>query len=229
MEEQEVSYVDTGRDPMPMEAGQGHIRSAVPRGARFLAWRSERPRDPPADARRRRPAHRAPARQSGKPRPVRARPLGRLLHDRGTAGANPGASEHLYGIVDVDGELAGIVSLLNLVRGPFRSANVGYWVDDGRRGRGLATGAVQDVAERAFGELGLHRLEAYARGQRHPRSASSRRHASPGSGLAPRYLHIAGAWRVPCSSSGPWRIEEGGIVGADGRRDGSRVRALHRG
>ena len=106
-----------------------------------------------------------------------------------------GSSEHLYAIVDVDGELAGIVSLSNLVRGPFRSASVGYWVDDGRRGRGLATGAVHDVAELAFGELGLHRLEAATlvdnlASQRVLEKAHFTR-----IGLAPRYLRIAGAWR----------------------------------
>jgi [ribosomal protein S5]-alanine N-acetyltransferase len=106
-----------------------------------------------------------------------------------------GSSEHLYAIVDVDGELAGIVSLSNLVRGPFRSANVGYWVDDGRRGRGLATGAVNDVAELAFRELGLHRLEAATLVDNVASQRVLEKARFARIGLAPRYLHIAGAWR----------------------------------
>ena len=106
-----------------------------------------------------------------------------------------GSSEHLYAIVDVDGELAGIVSLSNVVRGPFRSANVGYWVDDGRRGRGLATGAVHDVAELAFGELGLHRLEAATLVDNVASQRVLEKARFARIGLAPRYLHIAGAWR----------------------------------
>ena len=68
-------------------------------------------------------------------------------------------SDHVYGILDADA-LAGTITLSNLVGDPFRSASVGYWVDDARRGRGLATNAVAAIAQLAFGELELHRLEA---------------------------------------------------------------------
>ena len=71
----------------------------------------------------------------------------------------PRSSEHLYGIIE-DDVLVGVVTLSTVVRGPFQSATVGYWVDEARRGRGVATRAVGAVAELAFGELGLHRLEA---------------------------------------------------------------------
>jgi ribosomal-protein-alanine N-acetyltransferase len=105
------------------------------------------------------------------------------------------SSEHLYAIVDVDGELAGTVALSNLVRDPFRSASVGYWVDDARRGRGLATGAVHDIAELAFGELGLHRLEAATLVDNVASQRVLEKNRFTRIGLAPRYLHIAGAWR----------------------------------
>ena len=68
-------------------------------------------------------------------------------------------SDHVYGILDADA-VAGTITLSNLVGDPFNSATVGYWVDDARRGRGLATNAVAAIAELAFGELQLHRLEA---------------------------------------------------------------------
>ena len=44
-------------------------------------------------------------------------------------------SDHVYGILDADC-LAGTITLSNLVGDPFKSATVGYWVDDARRGRG---------------------------------------------------------------------------------------------
>jgi ribosomal-protein-alanine N-acetyltransferase len=105
------------------------------------------------------------------------------------------SAEHLYGIVDEDGELAGTVALSNLSRGPFRSATVGYWVDDARRGRGLATGAVLAVAELAFGDLALHRLEAATLVDNLASQRVLEKARFTRIGLAPRYLHIAGAWR----------------------------------
>ena len=99
-----------------------------------------------------------------------------------------------YAILD-DGALAGTITLSNLSRGFFQSANVGYWVDEARNGRGLATQAVADVVERAFGELGLHRLEA---GTLVDNVASQRvleRNGFERIGLARSYLLIAGEWR----------------------------------
>ena len=99
-----------------------------------------------------------------------------------------------FAILD-DGELAGVVALSNVVYGAFRSANLGYWVDAGRNGRGLATRAVGAVAEHAFGLLRLHRLEA---GTLVDNVASQRVLEKNGFeliGLARNYLHIGGDWR----------------------------------
>ena len=99
-----------------------------------------------------------------------------------------------FAILD-DGELAGVVALSNVVYDAFRSANLGYWVDAGRNGRGLATRAVGALAERAFGSLGLHRLEA---GTLVDNVASQRVLEKNGFeliGLARNYLHIGGDWR----------------------------------
>jgi ribosomal-protein-alanine N-acetyltransferase len=104
------------------------------------------------------------------------------------------AHEQLFAILDGEA-IAGTIALSNVVRGAFRSANVGYWVDRARNGRGLATAAVAAVAETAFGELGLHRLEA---GTLVDNAASRRvleRNRFTRIGVAPRYLHIGGAWR----------------------------------
>jgi ribosomal-protein-alanine N-acetyltransferase len=56
--------------------------------------------------------------------------------------------------------IAGRINLTDVIRGPLQLANVGYFVDRRCNGRGLATAAVAAVVEFAFGEAGLHRLEA---------------------------------------------------------------------
>jgi ribosomal-protein-alanine N-acetyltransferase len=99
-----------------------------------------------------------------------------------------------FAILD-GGELAGMIALSNVVYGAFRSANLGYWVDAKRNGRGLATRAVAALAEHAFGSLGLHRLEA---GTLVDNPASQRVLEKNGFelvGLARNYLHIGGEWR----------------------------------
>jgi ribosomal-protein-alanine N-acetyltransferase len=104
------------------------------------------------------------------------------------------AAEHLCGIVD-HGALVGTISLSNVVPAPFESATLGYWVAAEHRRRGLATKAVAAVAGRAFGELGLHRLEAATLVDNVASQHVLERNGFTRIGLAPRYLHIAGAWR----------------------------------
>jgi [ribosomal protein S5]-alanine N-acetyltransferase len=104
------------------------------------------------------------------------------------------AAEHLYGIFD-EGRLAGAVQISNVTRGPFQSATLGYWVDDARRGRGLASRAVAAAVERAFGALELHRLEAATLLDNVASQRVLEKNAFTRIGLAPGYLRIAGAWR----------------------------------
>lgn len=99
-----------------------------------------------------------------------------------------------FAILDA-GELAGTISLSNVVYDAFRSADLGYWVDARRRGRGLATRAVAAIVEHAFGALGLHRVQA---GTLVDNVASQRvleKNRFELIGLARNYLHIGGAWR----------------------------------
>jgi ribosomal-protein-alanine N-acetyltransferase len=93
------------------------------------------------------------------------------------------------------GEVAGRVTLNHIVRGPFRSASVGYWVDAGQRGRGLATAAVASVKAVAFGELGLHRLEAGTLLSNVASQRVLRRNGFAPFGVAQDYLHIGGRWQ----------------------------------
>jgi ribosomal-protein-alanine N-acetyltransferase len=100
-----------------------------------------------------------------------------------------------YAILDEDA-IAGTVALSNVVHGAFRNANLGYWVDQGRNGRGLASGAVAEMVEQvAFGELGLHRVEAGTLVANIGSQRVLEKNRFTRIGVAPRYLLIAGAWQ----------------------------------
>ena len=102
--------------------------------------------------------------------------------------------QQAFAILD-GSRIAGTVALSHIARGPFQSANLGYWVAQDVNNRGLATKAVGEVVEIAFDELGLHRLEA---GTQVDNAASRRvleKNGFEPIGLARRYLLIAGEWR----------------------------------
>jgi ribosomal-protein-alanine N-acetyltransferase len=98
-------------------------------------------------------------------------------------------------MVTWDGELAGQLTINNLVRGALRSAQIGYWVDQERAGRGIITTAVALATDHCFGPVGLHRVEIDIR----PENAPSRRVVAKlgfrEEGYLVRYLDIDGAWR----------------------------------
>jgi [ribosomal protein S5]-alanine N-acetyltransferase len=97
--------------------------------------------------------------------------------------------------MDLDGELVGTISVSNVVRGVFRSASIGYGVAEQHNGRGIASRAVALVTDWAFGDCGLHRLEA---GTLLDNGASQRVLARNGFrliGISPRYLELDGGWR----------------------------------
>ena len=102
--------------------------------------------------------------------------------------------KHAFAILDGE-QIAGTLSLSNVVRGPLQSANLGYWVAAKANGRGVATKAVGELIPIAFGELGLHRLEA---GTLVDNVASQRvlqKNGFEQIGIARGYLHIGGEWR----------------------------------
>ena len=93
------------------------------------------------------------------------------------------------------GTLVGWVSVTNVVRGPFRSANLGYAVAQEANGRGIATHAVGEVCDWAFGEAGLHRLEAGTLLDNHGSQRVLAKNGFERIGIARRYLLINGEWR----------------------------------
>ncbi|MDA5285865.1 GNAT family N-acetyltransferase [Streptomyces sp. NPDC054904] len=114
--------------------------------------------------------------------------VGALLADRDAGRALP------Y-VLTAAGDPIGTINLGSIVHGPLCSGGIGYWVDRAWAGKGLATAAVEEVCRIARDEAGLHRVEA---GTLVDNLASQRVLAKAGFteyGLAPRFLHINGAWR----------------------------------
>ena len=121
---------------------------------------------------------------------------------------------------------AGEINLSNVVRGAFRSAHVGYWMDEARAGHGYIPEALVAVCRFAFDELDLHRLQVSIV----PRNARSRRVVEKlefrCEGLAERYLEIAGVWEDHLRyavTAEEWCVRRAELVGVwlDGRSTGT--------
>jgi ribosomal-protein-alanine N-acetyltransferase len=96
----------------------------------------------------------------------------------------------------VEGDrIVGAITLNDIVPGPFRSASLGYWLAVDAVGRGLATRAVEAVAEIADTELRLHRIEASTLTNNVASQRVLGRAGFQQIGFAPTYLHIAGRWQ----------------------------------
>ncbi|CAN5360712.1 GNAT family N-acetyltransferase [soil metagenome] len=98
-------------------------------------------------------------------------------------------------IVDDSGHVVGRITLNGITRGPFQSCSLGYWLSASHNGRGLATAAVRDMMRVAFDELGLHRIQAGTLRHNVRSQRVLERNGFVRFGVAPAYLHIAGAWQ----------------------------------
>jgi len=98
-------------------------------------------------------------------------------------------------VIEHDEQIVGMASLSGIARGPAQTANLGYWVAQAVNGRGFAIHAVRLILDVAFGELGLHRVQA---GTLLHNVGSQRvlEHNRFGRiGVANSYLKIAGEWQ----------------------------------
>lgn len=98
-------------------------------------------------------------------------------------------------ILDDAKGIVGRITLNNIVRGPFQSCSVGYWVSGPDNGRGLASAALRDMMRVAFEELGLHRIQAGALLHNVRSQRVLERNGFVRYGVAPAYLNIAGVWQ----------------------------------
>jgi len=122
-------------------------------------------------------------------RPSSFRALVWRLHQQARAGTTyPFA-------IEVDGRFAGQVTVNNIVRGSAQFASIGYWLDQRYAGHGIMPRAVAMAIDHCFSTVGLHRVEVCIR----PENTNSLRIVEKLGlrevGLAPRFLHIDGAWR----------------------------------
>jgi ribosomal-protein-alanine N-acetyltransferase len=98
-------------------------------------------------------------------------------------------------VIESDGDVVGRILLNGIVRGALQSASVGYWVEEQRSGRGIASRALGLVIGHAFGELGLHRLQAETTLTNAASARILERAGFEQYGVAPDYLRIAGRWQ----------------------------------
>ncbi|HEU5214401.1 MAG TPA: GNAT family protein [Gaiellaceae bacterium] len=101
---------------------------------------------------------------------------------------------HPFAILD-DGAIAGTINLFNIVRESLQSGTIGYWVDHAHNGRGLATGAVGEILDYAFGELQLHRVEAATLVDNVSSQRVLEKNGFERIGLARKFLRIDDDWR----------------------------------
>lgn len=93
------------------------------------------------------------------------------------------------------GAIVGGVNINNIVHARFQSAALGYWAYAGTAGRGYMSEGLRLVLRYAFGELGLHRLEANIQPGNTASIRLVKRNGFRYEGTSPDYLFISGAWR----------------------------------
>ena len=92
------------------------------------------------------------------------------------------------------GRLVGVVNINEIVAGAFQRLS-GLLRHVRFRGSGMMGEALRATAELAFGELGLHRLEANVQPANTASIALLRRAGFRKEGFSPRHLRIDGQWR----------------------------------
>jgi ribosomal-protein-alanine N-acetyltransferase len=93
------------------------------------------------------------------------------------------------------GDLVGIFTVSQIVRGYFQSAYLGYYAGARHAGKGLMRESMELVLDYAFGTLALHRIEANIQPGNAPSIALARGAGFRLEGFSPRYLLIGGRWR----------------------------------
>ncbi|HEY0835006.1 MAG TPA: GNAT family protein, partial [Azospirillum sp.] len=91
--------------------------------------------------------------------------------------------------------LVGGLGLSNVRRGVAQMATLGYWVGQPYARRGHVSGATRLVLDFAFGQLGLHRVEAACLPTNEASRGLLEKVGFTHEGYARGYLRIDGAWR----------------------------------
>jgi ribosomal-protein-alanine N-acetyltransferase len=91
--------------------------------------------------------------------------------------------------------LLGAVSLSNVRRGVAQTATLGYWIGQLHARQGHMTAAVAALLPFAYGQLGLHRVEAACLPTNEASIRLLEKSGFEREGFARRYLKINGDWR----------------------------------
>ncbi|NYE94619.1 ribosomal-protein-alanine N-acetyltransferase [Psychromicrobium silvestre] len=91
--------------------------------------------------------------------------------------------------------IIGTVTVTGIVRGPFMSGNLGYWIDRNVQGRGQMSTVVAQVCRIVAEEYGLHRLQAGTLLHNQASQRVLRRNGFEAIGVARNYLKIDGRWQ----------------------------------
>ena len=117
-----------------------------------------------------------------------------------------------------DDGLAGVYNLSQIVYGQFGNAYLGYYAFEPYAGRGLMRAGIELLLDLAFGELGLHRVQANIQPDNVASIALVRGAGFRREGFSPRYLMIRGEWRD--HEQWAMTVEERGSTSVRTRRDG---------
>jgi ribosomal-protein-alanine N-acetyltransferase len=89
----------------------------------------------------------------------------------------------------------GYVNISNIVRSDFQSGHLGFGAFASHAGQGFMTRGLAAVLGMAFGDLGLHRVEANIQPANRRSIGLVRRLGFEKEGVSPSYLMVGGEWR----------------------------------
>jgi [ribosomal protein S5]-alanine N-acetyltransferase len=93
------------------------------------------------------------------------------------------------------GHLLGAITASNVRRGVAQMCSVGYWIGQPFARQGYMSEALKTLTDHAFGNLGLHRVEAACLPSNTASIGLLRRNGFAQEGVAVKYLQIAGKWQ----------------------------------
>jgi [ribosomal protein S5]-alanine N-acetyltransferase len=99
-----------------------------------------------------------------------------------------------YWVVTEDNEIAGVITISEIVRGPFCSGYLGYYGFAPHSGKGYMTRGLAAVLSDVFRLHRLHRLEANIQPENQSSRALAQRLGFRLEGVSPRYLKVGGRW-----------------------------------
>ena len=94
-----------------------------------------------------------------------------------------------------DDAIVGFFNLSQIARGSLQSAYLGYAAGKPFAGQGYMRAGIELVVQVAFGNLGLHRIEANIQPGNKASIALAQSAGFRREGFSPRYLKISGRWR----------------------------------